>query len=266
MLKFVSFNYEIKESAQTSISSVSNGSLYGKGVFTTLAICDGDAFLWQKHWRRLLTSSEKLEINIANFSESNVKDALAQLIQKNRLLDGKARITFFDESSSKIWPARTKKKTSFLITIGEPKLNLEIIRATFSPYLKSCLSPLAGIKSCNYLDTIMTLDEAKARGFDEAIQINERREITSACMANVFWVSGGELFTPSLTTGCLAGTTREFVMENIDCREVEAQIEELETSEAIFLTSAGIGVVQVAEFEGKRFEKIDHPILHLLPY
>ncbi len=111
-----------------------------------------------------------------------------------------------------------------------------------------------------------SLDEAKARGFHEAIRLNECGFVTSACMANVFWVKGGELFTPGLAMGCLAGTTRDFVFENIDCREVEVGIEALKDADAIFLTSAGIGVVQVAEFEGRRLEKVDHPILHLLPY
>ena len=54
-------------------------------------------------------------------------------------------------------------------------------------------------------------------------------------------------------------------MENLDCREVVATVDELVSADAIFLTSAGLGVVQVAGFESRHFEKIDHPILELLP-
>ncbi|MEP6788123.1 MAG: aminotransferase class IV, partial [Acidobacteriota bacterium] len=124
---------------------------------------------------------------------------------------------------------------------------------------------LAGVKSCNYLEKIIALDEAKARGFDEVIQVNERGFITSAVMANVFWLKDGVLHTPSLTTGCLPGTTREFVLENIECREIEATLDELNKADAIFLTSAGLGVTQVAEFGSRKIEKKDHPILDLLP-
>jgi branched-subunit amino acid aminotransferase/4-amino-4-deoxychorismate lyase len=84
-------------------------------------------------------------------------------------------------------------------------------------------------------------------------------------MANVFWFKDGELFTPSLITGCLAGTTREFVLEQIECTEVEAGIGELDGAEAIFLTSAGIGIVRVAEFEGRELDGVGHPVLDLWP-
>jgi branched-subunit amino acid aminotransferase/4-amino-4-deoxychorismate lyase len=70
-------------------------------------------------------------------------------------------------------------------------------------------------------------------------------------MANLFWAKNGEMFTPSLNTGCLAGTTREYVLEGLECREVEVGIEALEAAEDIFLTSAGVGIVQVDEFNGR---------------
>jgi branched-subunit amino acid aminotransferase/4-amino-4-deoxychorismate lyase len=84
-------------------------------------------------------------------------------------------------------------------------------------------------------------------------------------MANIFWSRNGKLFTPSLETGCLPGTTREFVIENIDCEEVVVGIEELRSANEIFLTSAGIGVVQIAEFEGRELQRNDHTIMKLLP-
>jgi branched-subunit amino acid aminotransferase/4-amino-4-deoxychorismate lyase len=121
------------------------------------------------------------------------------------------------------------------------------------------------VKSCNYLEKILAKGEAKRRGFDEAIQLNERSEIVSACMANVIWQKHGRLFTPSLKTGCLGGTTREFVLENSDCDEVEVGLEELRSADEIFLTSAGIGIVQVAEFEGRKLLRDKHPISRLLP-
>jgi 4-amino-4-deoxychorismate lyase len=121
------------------------------------------------------------------------------------------------------------------------------------------------VKSCNYLEKIIAKDEAKQRGFDEAIQLNERGDVASACMANVFWRRSGKLFTPSLETGCLPGTTREFVLENIDCDEVALGIEELRTADEIFLTSAGLGVVQVAEFDGRKVQRNEHAIMKLVP-
>jgi branched-subunit amino acid aminotransferase/4-amino-4-deoxychorismate lyase len=94
--------------------------------------------------------------------------------------------------------------------------------------------------------------------------LNELGSVASACMANLFWLRDGTMFTPALTTGCLAGTTRGFVLERMECREVEAAIESLEAAEAIFLTSAGLGVKSVSEFNGRHLPATSHPITSLI--
>ena len=111
----------------------------------------------------------------------------------------------------------------------------------------------------------MSYEEAQAGGFDEAIRLNEKGHVTSACMANVFWETGGRLYTPSLSTGCLPGTTREFVLENLECEEVEVGIETLESADRILLTSAGVGVAPISEFNGRKLDTSDHPTLNLIP-
>ncbi|MFN0280050.1 MAG: aminotransferase class IV [Pyrinomonadaceae bacterium] len=245
--------------------NITNSFLYGSGVFTTIAIYDGTPFLWNKHWRRLSHNASCVNVSIDEFSENFTKKCLSEALSENKIINGRVRITFFDETEGKIWSRENIKKTSLSIITGDLRQISDNFRLAVSPYQVNSLSPLAGIKSCNYLDKILALDDAKARGFDEAIQINERGEVASATMANVFWLKDDLLYTPSLRTGCLPGTTREFVMENLECREVETTMDELHSADAIFLTSAGLGVVQVAEFESRRFERRAHPILELLP-
>ena len=73
MHKFISFNRQILPAEQDLISPISSAALYGKGIFTTLAIYNAKPFLWEKHWRRLLTHSAKLNIDLTNFDEESVK-------------------------------------------------------------------------------------------------------------------------------------------------------------------------------------------------
>lgn len=240
--------------------------LYGKGVFTTIAFQATGLFLWEKHWRRLKQNSKKLDIDISEITEESIIIKLDTAIHNSGLAEGRARLSLFDESRSDLWSDDDERSTSIQIVVARRHSISSFFKLTTSLHFINTTSPLTGLKSCNYLEKIITLGEAKSSGFDEAVLINEHGEVASAVMANVFWFADGELFTPSLKTGCLAGTTREIILEKIDCREVEVSIDALGEARAIFLTSAGIGVVQVAEFEAKRFEKIDHPILHLLPY
>lgn len=242
---FVSFNRQITSAAEINLNALSSAALYGRGIFTSLAIYDKKPFLWEKHWRRLSRNAAKIGIDLSDFSEESVTSSLTEIIEQNKIKNARARITFFDESPGKIWTFNTKDKTSLLIQTADLKQPEENLTLTVSPFLINSTSPLAGVKSCNYLENILALKEARKRNFDEAVRINERGEIVSACMANIFWQKNGKLFTPSEKTGCLAGTTRELILEKREVFEVEENLETLQNAEAIFLTSTGIGIAQI---------------------
>lgn len=239
-------------------------ALYGKGIFTTVAIRDRQPFIWDKHWQRLCNNAKTLGIDLSAYSEEETLDQLTKSIETEAIVNGRARLTFLDESSSPIWPNESTTKTSLHIITGVLRAVPDEFRLTVSPYTVNSRSPLAGVKSCNYLENLLALEEATTRGFHEAVRVNERGHITSGCMSNIFWLTDEVLYTPTLTTGCLPGTTREFVLENVERREVEAGIDELDKADAIFLTSAGLGITQVAEYESKKMERTDHPIFKLL--
>jgi branched-chain amino acid aminotransferase len=262
---FASLNRRTLERSHLHVPALASCALYGKGIFTTVALHGYEPFLWEGHWRRLTANAQTTGLDLSQFSEGTTYAAIHDLVSQNAAGNGRVRITFFDESPAALWPYEAERRTSMLITTAERNPVPENFKLTISRHLINSTSPLAGVKSCNYLEKIIAKEESKKRGFDEAIQMNERGEVSSACMANVFWLRNGKLFTPSLQTGCLAGTTREFILENIDCDEIEVRIEELQTANEIFLTSAGIGVVQVAEFEGRKLQRNEHAITKLVP-
>lgn len=240
----------------------SNSFLYGKGVFTTVRVIGGETFLWEKHWQRLNDNASKLGIDISGISENDV----LEMIASEQISDGRIRVTISDNSESKIWQTKpAEHPPSVSILSGEFRPVSENFNVTISQYRVNSTSPLAGIKSCNYLENMLAFNEARSRGFDEAIRLNERSEITSGCMSNIFWLSDGKLFTPVLSTGCLAGTTRGFVLDNLECDEVVADIEVLTSADALFLTSAGLGIKPVKILDKKAFDKTEDPILDLLP-
>ncbi len=239
-------------------------ALYGKGIFTTIAIRGGQPFLWNKHWRRLGNDAKTVGIDISAYSEQDTLNHLATSIDNDAVVNGRARLTFLDESPSPIWPSDSPSKTTLHIMTGDLRPMPEEFRLSVSPYTVNSRSPLAGVKSCNYLENLLAIEEAATRRFHEAVRVNERGFITGGCMSNIFWLKDEVLYTPTLATGCLPGTTREFVLENLECQEVATTIDELEKANAIFLMSAGLGIIQIAEYKTKRMKTTDHPILNLL--
>lgn len=243
----------------------SAAAMYGRGLFTTMRIAGGKPWLWDKHWLRLESGAKTLGIDLESFPEQKVRQRLSDQLASDSMREGRARITFHDNRSSDMWPGEiVEEKTTISVVTGPPRQIATPFRCGISPYAVNSTSPLAGLKTCNYLEQIISLEEAKKRGFDEAIRINERGHVTSACMANVFWLKEDRLFTPALTTGCLPGTTREFVTENLEVAEVAAGQSEFVEADAVILTSAGLGAVWVAEFDGRQMPIVNHELLELV--
>ncbi len=243
MHEFVNYNQQLLPAEHAFLSADSAAALYGRGVFTTVAIYNFKLFLWEKHWRRLTGNAERIGIDFSDFTERKVEKLLAATVAKNGFRTGRARLTFFDESPPVMWRNVSKSKTSLLIQTADFRQIKNKLNLTVSPFSVSSKSPLAGVKSGNYLENLLAWEDAKAKGFDEAIRCNEQDKIVSACLANVFWKKRGEIYTPPLETGCLEGTTRGFVLENYAVTEAKAELKELFEADEIFLTSAGIGIV-----------------------
>ena len=254
-------NKMMVEATKARVAPVSSAMLYGRGVFTTLAIYDGNPFLWSKHWQRLTAHAARLDVDHTGCTEKNVGDTLKKLIAVNQVKDGRARVTLLARSGRDLWKAKMpgSKKTDLLIMTGDPpRAQSNGYSLAVSPFRTNTFSPLTGIKSLNYLDHLLAREEAQSRDFDEAVVLNERGEIASATTANLFWVKNGTVHTPSLSTGALAGITRECVIDIagkhfIPLLEGVYEMGDLTDADEIFLTSSGLGVARVTTFDFRRY-------------
>ena len=254
-------NKTMVEATKARVAPVSSAMLYGRGVFTTVAIYNSQPFHWSKHWQRLTTHAAKLNVDYTGCTENGVGDALRKLIAVNQVKDGRARVIMLARTGRDIWKTRMPgtKKTDLLIMTGDPqKVAASGLSLAVSPYRANTFSPLVGIKSLNYLDHVLSWEEAQSRDFDEALVLNERGEIVSATTANLFWASNGTLHTPALSTGALAGITRECVLEIANKHfmpvlEGVYEMPDLTDADEIFLTSSSVGVAPVTTFDFRRY-------------
>jgi aminodeoxychorismate lyase len=254
-------NKVMLEATKARVAPVSSAMLYGRGVFTTVAVHQQKPFMWPQHWQRLSDHAKRLSVDSTGLTEANLGEALRKLIAVNQVSDGRARVILLARSGRDIW--RTKKesprKTDLLIMTGEAqKVPAAGMSLAVSPYRVNSLSPLAGIRSLNYLEQVLSWEEAQTRDFDEAVMLNERGEVVSATMANIFWLTEGTLHTPALSTGAIAGITRAAVIELaakqfIPVIEGVYELSNLTEADEIFLTSASLGVAQVTTFDFRRY-------------
>jgi 4-amino-4-deoxychorismate lyase len=88
--------------------------------------------------------------------------------------------------------------------------------------------------------------------------LNERGEVVSATMANIFWVKDGTIHTPALSTGAIAGITRSCLIKLaqqhfIPLIEGVYEMSDLTDADEIFLTSGSLGMGIVTAFDFRTY-------------
>jgi branched-chain amino acid aminotransferase len=257
MHRLIYHNDQIIDAADARIAPTAAGLLYGWGVFTTLRIYDGKAFAFDRHWKRLVLHAEKARIPVV-LDLKHVRRAIDKLISANSVEHGRARLTLLKGDAGS-WRTDPGPETEFLIfTSSEVQRVPGDLALTLSPYRILSTALLAGVKQTAMLENLFALEEARARGFNEAVLLNERGEIVSAAAANIFWVQGDEVFTPSLATGCVAGITRHFIRQlttrwKLHLVEGSFPIQRLLDAREVFLTSTAREITIVSSFDSKEY-------------
>jgi len=98
-------NKSMIEATKARVAPVSSAMLYGRGVFTSVAIYNHLPFLWRDQWERLADHAERLGISCAELNEESVGVALQKLISVNRVSKGRARVILLTRSSRHVWQA-----------------------------------------------------------------------------------------------------------------------------------------------------------------
>jgi branched-chain amino acid aminotransferase len=124
------------------------------------------------------------------------------------------------------------------------------------PWRRNPHEPIAGLKTHNYANSILGLEEARRRGADEGIWLNVRGHLAEACTSNIFVIRHRTLFTPSAADGILPGITRDKALRaarelNLRVHAGKIRLEKLARADEVFLTSSLRGVRPVAELDGR---------------
>jgi branched-chain amino acid aminotransferase len=108
--------------------------------------------------------------------------------------------------------ARGTGRQTVLVLAG-PAERPHTARAVRVPWVRNERSAVAGLKTTSYAENVVALAFAVEHGGDEALLANTVGQLCEGTGSNVFVERGGELVTPTLASGCLAGITRELMLE-----------------------------------------------------
>ena len=156
---------------------------FGEGVFETFRYKAALPAHFDKHLQRLTEGASLLSMEMPE--ESYILGLLDKAVRKSGLSDLYVKLCLLSEGGTAFF--EISQGTQVLIQIKDYAGSRDNIKAGGSPYRKSSSSPVLRIKSFNYLENILARREALKNGFDEALFLNERGEITEGSAGNVFW-------------------------------------------------------------------------------
>jgi branched-subunit amino acid aminotransferase/4-amino-4-deoxychorismate lyase len=269
MHQHVILNRRLLEARRARLHAVTSAALYGRGVFTTVAVHRGRPFLWDAHWARLLAHAERAGVE-CDFGDNEAALLLSRLVEANGVSEGRARVHLLARAVRGRWKlGREGRASDLLMVTADAWPAPEALALTVSPYRVNTCSPLVGVKTVNRLEQVLAWEEARSRDFDEAVVCNERGEVACATTANLFWVKHGTVYTPALATGAVAGTTRARVIElaaaiAVPLSEGAHTLHDMADAEEVFLTSAALGLALVTTFDYRSYAvPVGSPALRL---
>src|ERR1700722_15106755 len=209
--RFLFHNDRVLPVEQIRLSPGQTGLFSGWGLFTTIRIVEGVPFAFERHWKRLSRDAEKTRCPFP-FDEGAVRLQLGELLSANHVQEGCARI-YVMQNKIGFWRSdKNFPDADLLLCSSDLPSYREQMRLSLRPHGRHAASPLAGVKVTSWLNNVWSLYEAQQAGYDEVVLLNERGEVAECTAANIFCVLRGRVATPPLSSGCLAGVTRELLL------------------------------------------------------
>lgn len=218
------------------VNALDHGFTVGDGVFETLKVVEGVPFALTRHLARLQRSADAMHLERPD--QDVIRAAVQSVVEANGPEPiGRLRITY----AAGIAPLGSDRGDCV------PTLTVALAKATpwpattsvaTVPWTRNERSATAGVKTTSYAENVVALRHAHERGASEAVLSNSRGELCEGTGTNVFVVLDGRVLTPGLSSGCLAGVTRELVLEWCDATEEILPYAVLFDADEVFLTSS----------------------------
>lgn len=249
----------LQRAEEARVSVFDRGFLYGDSAFEVMRTYQKRPFRELAHLDRLRGSCERLLIALS-LGNAELSEIIASTIAAAGLPECYVRV---------------------MVTRGVGPMNIDLAQATRPCVLVFAL-PLStlptsvydagiavglsraaratdgtravGAKTSNYLGSVMALHEVRQRGCQEALVLGASGEVIEGATSNVFIVRDGQLLTPPIESGILAGITRQTVIEvaaqqSVAVRETHLYPPDLYRADEVFITSTVREVVPVVRVD-----------------
>jgi branched-chain amino acid aminotransferase len=243
--------------SEARIAALDHGVTVGDGVFETCKVVDGRAFAVGRHLRRLARSASALALQPvpADDVRASIETLLAAAAP---VALGRLRITLTG-GPGPLGSDREGARPTLILAVSGSSPWPDHIEVITVPWVRNERSAIAGAKTTSYAENVVALQRAHDAGAHEALLANTRGELCEGTGSNVVVERGGVLVTPPLAGGCLAGITRELLLEwaaqeGLPVSEEVIPMAELAAASEVLLTSSTRDVQRVNVLDGRALD------------
>lgn len=258
MLAFV--NGSIVEEAQASVDLLDHGFTVGDGVFETIAVRRGRPVAVAEHLQRLEHSAACL--GLRRPEGDRLARAIDDVLAANPPVAwGALRLTY-TSGPGEVGSGRGRAGPTTVLALRASDPYRELAEVITVPWPRNERGALAGVKTTSYAENTLALADAHRQGASEALFANTQGNLCEGTGSNVFVVVNGELLTPPLSAGCLAGITRAFLIERcgLAVAERDLPLEVLYLADEAFLTSTVRDVQPIRSVDGRGLASCPGPV------
>ncbi len=239
----------LDEPTGAALAVTDHGFTVGDGVFESIKTMGGEPFALTRHLARLERSAAGLGLPAPDLAAVRrgvdaVRDGVDDEI-------GRLRITY-TAGPAPMGSGRGGGPPTLVVAYSAIEAAPASTSVTTVPWTRNEHSATAGLKTTSYGENVIALAHAAERGSSEAIFANTSGDLCEGTGSNVFYVLDGELRTPTLASGCLAGVTRALVIEWCGAREVDEPLAEVRARAVeAFLVSTTRDVQAIARWDDR---------------
>ncbi|MFN7990685.1 MAG: branched-chain amino acid transaminase [Candidatus Micrarchaeia archaeon] len=251
---------------KAKVHVLTHGLHYATAIFEGMrcySTKDGPAiFRMKDHYRRLIDGTKSYQFGL-DYSLSELCRLTKELIRRNRVRSCYIRPICYAGYGTIGINIKGAPFELAIIPVGLGKyfgkkagtgISCEI--SSWKRISSTILSPHVKA-SANYLNSVLAKREAINGGYDEAIMLSEEGHVSEGTGENIFIIKNGELITPPLFDGVLAGVTRESVIQlaremGVIVKERTILRDELYTADEVFLCGTAAEITPVISIDKRQ--------------
>ncbi|MFE6333209.1 aminotransferase class IV [Streptomyces sp. NPDC057806] len=247
----------LQDTESARVSVFDHGLTVGDGIFETVKATDGRTFALTRHLNRLTRSARGLGLPDPDHDE--IRRACTAVLEANPMPLGRLRITYTG-GHGPLGSDRGEHGPTLVVAVGETTRRPDSTSVITVPWTRNERGALTGLKTTSYAENVVALARAHQHGGSEALFANTVGRLCEGTGSNVFVVLDGEIHTPPVASGCLAGITRELVVQWTGAKETDLPLDVLERADEIFLTSTLRDVQAVHRVDARELPGAPGPV------